>query len=360
MLAAMVCACMAWQGWSTSARAADEVGAQPAQTRPAALRDVSVLPLQNAGSAVRVSAEETFAEETSSETLAAGQTLPPGDAEMSNGAQATIDDLSVLPQSESEETFSPESVDVQRMSWAEAGCCKQCGMAQAVQGDEPQCGIWRWIPQGMIPYIGPRTPDSKKYRCFGQPLEGRDWRSQPLSISGFAGATNGDPISRGHVDQRGSSYAGLNFGWDYDHYWGIEKRLGFGALNLSNANHQPLSKTGASITGEYRLMYYPLGETRWRPFFTAGVGWSDFYYFDDLNQRRIETVFMVPYGTGLKYMYSERIAFRADLIDELTIGIGPVSTFHYVAVTAGVEFRYGQHLIRMPWHRWTDSLTQKQ
>lgn len=213
-----------------------------------------------------------------------------------------------------------------------------------------QSCLWRLLPEGMIPYIGPRTPDSRKDLGIGGPLVGKTWRSQPFSLSGFSGATNGGPLIRGHVFERPSYYGGMNFGWDYDHYWGIEKRLGFGALNLTNARGQRL-QTGLSVTGEYRIMYYPLGDARWRPFFTTGIGWSDFYFQDDHNHHHLDTLFLFPFGVGVKYLWAERWAVRIDLIDELTFGGGPTSTFHYVALTAGLEFRYGKRLLHMPWHR---------
>jgi hypothetical protein len=214
-----------------------------------------------------------------------------------------------------------------------------------------QCRIWQWAPQGMIPYIGRRTPDDQKDRGIGLPIVGDGWRSQPFSVTTFAGVTGGGALMPGHVNQRASFYGGLNFGWDYDHYWGIEKRLGFGALNLTNGNHQPLPDTGLSVTGEYRLMYYPLGDARWRPFLTAGVGWSDFYYNDDRGNSHLDTLGMIPFGLGLKYLWTNRLAARVDLIDEMTFGNGTLSNFHYVAFTAGLEFRYGKRLLHMPWHR---------
>lgn len=210
--------------------------------------------------------------------------------------------------------------------------------------------LWRLLPEGMVPYIGPRTPDSRKDLGIGGPLTGKTWRSQPFALSGFSGATNGGPLIRGHVFERPSYYGGMNFGWDYDHYWGIEKRLGFGALNLTNARGQRL-QTGLSVTGEYRIMYYPLGDARWRPFFTTGIGWSDLYFQDDHNRHHLDTLFLFPFGVGVKYLWAERWALRIDLIDELTFGGGPTSTFHYVALTAGLEFRYGKRLLKMPWHR---------
>jgi hypothetical protein len=60
---------------------------------------------------------------------------------------------------------------------------------------------------------------------------------------------------------------------------------------------------------------------------------------------------MVPFGLGFKYLYHPNLALRLDLIDELTIGAGSLSTFHYLALTAGLEVRYGKRLLKMPWHR---------
>ena len=94
-----------------------------------------------------------------------------------------------------------------------------------------------------------------------------------------------------------------------------------------------------------------LGDARWRPFFTAGVGWSDFYFNDDRGSRHLDTVGMIPFGIGLKYLCTERIAVRVDLIDEMTFGGGVLGNFHYVALAAGLEVRYGHRLIHMPWHR---------
>jgi hypothetical protein len=215
--------------------------------------------------------------------------------------------------------------------------------------DAAESPVWRWIPLGMVPYIGPRTPDSMKDLGIGVPLGPKGWRSQPFSITSFVGVTDGGAFIPGHVNQKPSVYAGLNFGWDYDHYWGIEKRLGFGALNLTNGNHQALPTTGLSVTGEYRLMYYPLGDTRWRPFLTTGLGWSDFYFSDDTGKSRLETLGMIPFGLGLKYLYTDRIAVRIDLIDEYTFGNNLLSNFDYLAFTGGIEIRYGHKLLRMPW-----------
>ena len=94
-----------------------------------------------------------------------------------------------------------------------------------------------------------------------------------------------------------------------------------------------------------------MGDARWRPFLTAGVGWSDFYFQDDRGANHLDTVGNIPFGVGVKYLWSERLAVRVDLIDEMTFGGGALSNFHYAALTLGLECRYGKRLINMPWHR---------
>ena len=200
----------------------------------------------------------------------------------------------------------PEKVIVEPEAWPQP---TQWPTADPPVKDKHRSRIWQYVPLGMVPF-GPRTPNSQKDRGIGLPLVEKGWRSQPFSITPFAGVTDGGALIRGHVNQEPSFYGGLNFGWDYDHYWGFEKRLGFGALNLSNADHQPIVGPALSVTGEYRLMYYPLGDARWRPYLTAGVGWSDFYYNDDVGRSHLDTVGMIPFGVGVKYLYTGRIAFR--------------------------------------------------
>lgn len=253
--------------------------------------------------------------------------------------------------------WPPPTQTLEGPAWpaTSAGLADPCPLCPDSAADHAGHGrvrsfIERWSPEGVVPYWGRRTPDGRKDLGLGDPLPLPGWRGQPFSISGFSGATNGGPLMHNRVHELPSFYGGMNFGWDYDHYWGIEKRLGFGALNLTNGRGQRL-QTGLSVTGEYRLMYYPLGDSRWRPFLTTGIGWSDFYFRDDVNHQHLDTLFLFPFGVGLKYHCGERWALRIDLIDELTLGSHLTSTFHYVALTAGLEFRYGQRLLRLPWHR---------
>ncbi|HEX4146365.1 MAG TPA: hypothetical protein VHY91_22885 [Pirellulales bacterium] len=290
----------------------------------AARADDGLQPLRDASSQTNTSTQALDGPISVSADDLADEPLPPGNA---------------LPAPETEEV-QPEG-KLKLIEWPSFGSARQ---------QMTRVAACRWIPRGMIPF-GPRTPDSEKDIGIGLPLVGNGWRSQPFSITAFSGFTDGGPLIPGHLNQQPSYYGGLNFGWDYDHHWGVEKRLGFGALNLTNGQNQPIPRTGLSVTGEYRLMYYPLGDARFRPFLTAGVGWSDFYFNDDRGASHLDTLGMIPFGVGLKYLCTERLALRVDLIDEMTFGGGVLSNFHYAALTLGLEVRYGKRLINMPWHR---------
>jgi hypothetical protein len=271
-------------------------------------------------------------------------------ATQSNSSEPILGGTATVTDEYFEDDESPEPVNPPPPSVT--GGTSSTGWPTVGSAAQPsfQRRVWRWVPRGMVPF-GPRTPDSEKDLGIGLPLVGNGWRKQPFSITAFSGVTDGGALIPGHLNQQPSYYGGLNLGWDYDHHWGFEKRLGFGALNLTNGAHQPIPTTGLSVTGEYRLMYYPLGDARWRPFLTAGVGWSDFYFQDDRGAKHLDTVGNIPFGAGMKYLWSERLALRIDLIDEMTFGGGVLSNFHYAALTVGLEVRYGKRLINMPWHR---------
>jgi len=66
----------------------------------------------------------------------------------------------------------------------------------------------------------------------GHPLEGTSWLNRPRYAGWFMGTMFGDEIITDRVDQNSDFYGGYRLGWDWDHYWGSEARLGFAELNL--------------------------------------------------------------------------------------------------------------------------------
>lgn len=215
-----------------------------------------------------------------------------------------------------------------------------------ITDDQPQ-GFWRYVPEGMIPVIGPRTPASRRYRPIGQPLIGTSWLDNPLSLSLFAGGAEGTPLVRDQIIQDNIGvFAGFGGGIDYDYYWGIEKRLNYASLQIANVDHTQ-KRVAEAFYGEYRLMYYPLGDTRWRPFVFTGPGLVDFFYRDNSGDSLHRTQFMIPFGLGLKYMWTPHWVTRVEILDDYSIGTWGMSSMHNVSINFGLEARFG-----MQYHWW--------
>ena len=94
-------------------------------------------------------------------------------------------------------------------------------------------------------------------------------------------------------------------------------------------------------SGTFNVLYYPLGETRLRPYFFAGMGLSNIYFNDSLGQSYQTTSLSLPLGAGVKYLCSERLALRVDCLDDIALSSNHLQTQHNLGLTAGVEFRFG-------------------
>jgi hypothetical protein len=226
--------------------------------------------------------------------------------------------------------------------------CGQAANQTVIADDERPCtNFCRFLPEGMVPWIGPRTPASRRYRCIGQPLIDSSWRERPVMLAFVLGGAEGSPFEKGHVIQDAPGlFIGFAGGWDYDYYWGIEKRFNYADVQIANANHTD-HRSSQAFYGEYRLNWYPLGDTRWRPVVFSGPGLVDYFYRDDTGTAIHRTEFLVCYGLGLKYLWSPKTALRIEILDDYTVGNWNMSPMHNVAINAGFEMRFGEG-----WHWW--------
>ncbi len=125
-------------------------------------------------------------------------------------------------------------------------------------------------------------------------------------------------------------------------FWGVEGRFGYSAYGLQDpANGVPLRKLTTFLL-DTDFLYYPFGDTQWRPFFMLGFGFADYRFTDDNNMQIHQTTLDVPFGIGLKYRHNEQWAFRLDVTDNLTFATGQnISTMNNYSVTGGIEARWG-------------------
>ena len=185
--------------------------------------------------------------------------------------------------------------------------------------------------------------DPARHVGLGHPLVGTSWRNRPFHLGWQFGGMSGDPLLKARVSQDEGIYGGYQIGWDFDHYWGTELRLGF--TNLDLTDRMPLVGPGARTSRDQfwdlNLMYYPWGDARWRPFVSLGIGAGNFYFLDDASRSVRETVFTVPVGAGIKYYYRNWLAWRLSVTDQWSPAAQGLSEMHNIAVTAGVEVHFG-------------------
>jgi hypothetical protein len=174
-------------------------------------------------------------------------------------------------------------------------------------------------------------------------------------------------------------FGGYRLGWDYDHYWGCEMRLGFGNVALCDSRRaknaqeaaddaQGLApddpfrrrfdgrRDGTTTLWDVSLLYYPWGDAAWRPYLMAGLGVARIEFIDRLSTRYRESVFGMPLAVGAKYRCNERLALRLELADNIGFG-DRLNTVHHVSLTGGVELRFGgTRVAYWPWapgrHYW--------
>jgi hypothetical protein len=149
-----------------------------------------------------------------------------------------------------------------------------------------------------------------------------------------------DPIAGG-MDQGNDAFGGLLLGWDYDHYWGTQLRLGWAALQLTDRETPQRRHNDDIFLADLSLLYYPWGDSRWRPYALLGLGAAGFDFTDHLGNGRDTTLLALPYGIGVKYQFRRWMAMRAEILDNLAFGSEGLSTMHNVSLTLGVEAHWG-------------------
>ena len=215
----------------------------------------------------------------------------------------------------------------------------------------PGWGQAKWRERIQRAWEGHADPnDPLRHFGVGEPLLGTSWRNRPWYVGAFAGGIIGDELQSGLVDQGGGFFAGGRFGGDFDHFWGGEVRFAMSDLNVNYP--------GAIASGQSRdtffdgnLLYYPLGDTRWRPYFSLGFGVAGFKYTDAAGTQIHASGIELPFGGGLKYLLSRHWAMRFEIMDNFTFDSGShADAMHNITFTGGVEFHFGGHTVNYgPW-----------
>lgn len=204
------------------------------------------------------------------------------------------------------------------------------------------------------PLFGSNDPnDPMRHWGIGEPLVGTSWRNRPFYIDAFAGGLLGDELRKNSIVEGSGFFAGARLGYDFDHYWGSELRVGFADTGVSylSPNARPRDSKVSNSYFDVNLLYYPLGDSRWRPFFLVGTGYGNFVFSNEVGKSVRAGAFSIPLGGGVKYLFSRNFAIRFDVTDNLTFDGGSlVDSMHNVSFTGALEWRFGGRTVLYdPW-----------
>ncbi len=190
--------------------------------------------------------------------------------------------------------------------------------------------------------------DPMRHIGLGQPLVGTSWRNRPFHVDAFAGTLLLQNLVSGEIEQSGAFFDGIRLGYDFDHYWGSEIRLGFAEGRLSYVEDEEAEGENRLTSGksqvvllDYSVQFYPWGDSKWRPYATLGLGTALYQYDDALGRNRDEAQVSMPWGIGLKYLLHRRFALRVEMLDNLTFGGSGVDAANNFSFTGGFEYRFG-------------------
>ncbi len=209
------------------------------------------------------------------------------------------------------------------------------------QGGEPNPTeeYWQselWDHRSLLFRHGNRDPNSPiRHVGKGEPLVGTSWLNRPYHVDAFVGGLMGDDLNRTGLRQRGAVFSGLRLGWDADHYWGLESRLGISDPNLSNG------RRGEVQFFDLHVMYFPWGDARWRPYMGLGSGIARYSIFDDVGQPVAQTYYQLPISAGMKFMFQKWLAVRVDVSNNIAFGTAGLRSVNNVSLTSGLEWHFG-------------------
>lgn len=202
----------------------------------------------------------------------------------------------------------------------------------------PPAGGHHW----MLDWLGARH-SSTHGRAVGAggPLRGTSWLNRPYEVALEFGALvmTGDPAD--DVPASNDLFAAIHAGYDWDHYWGGQVRVGWSTPTFDNAAIAGEETSDNFFLIDGSVLYYPWGDSRTRPYCRVGIGLTDLEFTDSRAIRRQETLFTIPLAIGIKQQWSRTTVWRAEFANNLALGGASSNTMDNITLTLGVEGRFG-------------------
>ncbi len=223
-------------------------------------------------------------------------------------------------------------------------------------------------------------PPQGRHRGWGRPLISESWLYRPFSAGWFIGGIFGSPLIEDWLGITSGYFTGFRFGWDQNHYWGLEMQFAYGEMGLWDSARakaerrvwyrdwyldQGIEPNDAEIerliTAPRDLalyqwavsaMYYPWGDARWRPYLSVGVGAARMTFTDIFLVHYDKTFFVFPVAVGVKYHWNDWLALRVEGCSSFSVpGGGRLKPVHNVSINGAVEIRFGgSRTAYWPWN----------
>jgi hypothetical protein len=217
-------------------------------------------------------------------------------------------------------------------------------------------GFRHWLQN--TPFFGNGVDDirdPRRHWGVGVPLEGTSWRNRPWHAGFLIGMLDGGEVANGTVLQDSGMLLGIHIGNDFDHYWGWEFRAATAQVDLNRLDTgAPLAQDGRNTYYDLNLLYYPLGDTRWRPYFLVGIGASTHGFADIEGNSYDETTATMPIGLGMKYFVRPGTSIRADFINNISFGTENAAGSDNISLSIGLDWHFGGS--RKVYYPWDSSL----
>lgn len=175
----------------------------------------------------------------------------------------------------------------------------------------------------------------------GEPLRGTSWMNRPVSLSLDGGALFMASRPADNVRVNNDLFGAIGAGWDFDHYWGAQLRVGWATPDLVNTLHTDMASHDNLFITDLSLLYYPWGDSKLRPYYRFGVGLTSLKYVNDNALTINSSMYTLPLGVGLKYLIHPKLAWRLELMDNIAFGQNETDTLNNFTLTTGFEWKLG-------------------
>jgi hypothetical protein len=178
---------------------------------------------------------------------------------------------------------------------------------------------------------------------LGIPLTGTSWLNRPYYLGVDSGAVWITEQINDDISTDSDPFIGIFGGCEWDHYWATELAIHRATPELLNEEEPDANRGDRMMIYSASLLYYPWGDSFFRPYWRCGLGATDIDYPLQSGERRDESLWTFPLGFGIKYPMRPWLAARTELADQLAVGNNGVSAQHNVTFTIGFEWRFGAH-----------------